>query len=299
MLIPAAIAAGGAIIGGLMSRSGQNSANRTNLKIAREQMAFQERMANTAHQREIVDLKAAGLNPILSATGGHGAPSPAGASTTVQNENAGLGEAVASAGRIAGMEKARLAMEAAVASSSVEKAQQEVITGQALAKLHEANTVATLASAEMTKAKLPAVELEAEMWRRLAPYATRGMDFLEGKIRDLLTPGIPNLGTMKDDPLGKGWKSPSQQREDEIRKEDADRAAVKAERMRYRGYTQGGLGRGGSELYRGWNMGVYHDGSGDSRYGGVNAAKPVKWFERNTYIPGFYPNVPGNRYGRR
>ena len=88
----------GAVYGGFFngmdspsqSASSARDINRWQVELAREQMAFQERMSNTAHQRQVKDLRDAGLNPILSATGGSGASSPGGAMAVLENPDKNL-----------------------------------------------------------------------------------------------------------------------------------------------------------------------------------------------------------------
>lgn len=75
--ISAAIGAGAGLLGGILQ-------NRSNKAASARQMEFQERMSNTAYQRAMADMRAAGLNPLLAYSMG-GATTPGGSSYQAGN----------------------------------------------------------------------------------------------------------------------------------------------------------------------------------------------------------------------
>lgn len=106
---PLLTAAAGPLVSGIASAFGQHSANKQNVRLSREgmafegeqarqQMAFQERMSNSSYQRASEDMQLAGINPMLAyAQGGASTPgggAASGAAATVQDV---IGPAVASA----------------------------------------------------------------------------------------------------------------------------------------------------------------------------------------------------------
>jgi len=73
---------GGALAAGGIDYFSAKDTQSKQKQMAREQMAFQERMSNTAYQRAVKDMRKAGINPILAYAQG-GASSPGGAQANI------------------------------------------------------------------------------------------------------------------------------------------------------------------------------------------------------------------------
>lgn len=142
----------GSLGAGVIGAWGQSQTNAANAEIAKMQMAFQERMSNTAWQRGVQDMVKAGLNPALAYERG-GASTPAGASATMQNTMAPL-QAGATGAMSAAQAKAQFQL-------GVARQAQELEVMKAQARRLDSETSFNLASAA---ARLEGVNLDNRSW---------------------------------------------------------------------------------------------------------------------------------------
>lgn len=141
---PSALMMGGGSIGlqavGMgMNHSAQQEANWQNKQMAKEQMHFQERMSNTAYQRQKADMLKAGINPALAISKGSGASTPGGASAQMQ-ANTAVGDGLMSMSSSA-LEAAKMSQELKQQEANIQLTKMQVGAAEAQRELNSSSAM--------------------------------------------------------------------------------------------------------------------------------------------------------------
>lgn len=155
--------------GGVLGYIGQQQTNRSNETIAKdatdankqqskEQMAFQREMSDTAHQREVKDLRAAGLNPILSRHSGASTPAGAAASAATTKLDSALGAGITGAKDAVTTKKGLEVQNEQLGLIQAQKANTTAATGKTLADQNKTNV-----ETELIKKTAPGVIATSDM----------------------------------------------------------------------------------------------------------------------------------------
>lgn len=202
----------GDVAGSIIGAGAQERANERNIQLAKDQMAFQERMSNSAYQRSMEDMKKAGLNPMLAMTQG-GASTPQGATANVQPADySGVAKAVGNSAL--DVMKTRNEFKQ-IEANTLEKETNAALLGQkfmtemdtqknlkAQTSAKQAETVKTLADTDISKTQgkvlkeqIPKIIEEAKAGKGEAEWQNKMMPFDQIMKRIMRAFGVGDEGS--------------------------------------------------------------------------------------------------------
>lgn len=161
-LIAGLAAGGAALYGAYTSARSQERTNAMNQDMAREQMAFQERMSGSAYQRSMTDMKTAGLNPVLAYSQG-GASSPTGAMSMASNPYANASSDYSNSAKAAFMESQMMKAALSKTASETELNKMAAAREASSIQLNQANAVLSGTNAKIAAYNLPAAQNMANL----------------------------------------------------------------------------------------------------------------------------------------
>lgn len=149
---------------GIMGAGGAAAQNRTNVRLARENRAWQERMSSTAVSRSVQDYIAAGLNPALAYERSASTP---GGETAIVNNVAKEGLDAYNSARAARDARQAMQNQAALMGSQIDVNKKTSDKTQADADLSEQLQLESRARTTGIHADNAERETEAEFWNAL------------------------------------------------------------------------------------------------------------------------------------
>lgn len=184
---------GAAVVGAAGSAIGAGMTNSAQAEMAAKANAQSQRNSDTAHQREVIDLRAAGLNPILSA-GGNGAPVPQYNVPTFSNPLSGLADAMSQ-----GITNATAYQGTKQIDPQIDKIQSEANLNKSLTLKAAADTTSALSTSRRNDAETASLKssplvskfLGSDAATSLQSFTSNSVDTISDKIGDI----IKNINT--------------------------------------------------------------------------------------------------------